>query len=180
MLGVGFEERGEALDFSIALQEARKVLGMAGPVVGKGEKIGKAPMGSGRDLGRRERGGRMGGGVGVGVGAADDAKVGADEARYVKRDLSLKEGQMLNMHLPGTKRDDEAGKSGIEPPSGGGLVSPAGSGFALLPPPPPPSGRGMRDERHLQRVDDGDGDVQDEKKTLEEMGFDDGEFGEFQ
>ena len=183
MLGMGFEERGEALDFSIALQEVRKVLGMEVAVPAGKTAVGLAPMmgTTPRSAGMGVRGGRAGFGVergraesatGAGAGAGFS---GREEGKYIKRDLSLKEGEMLHIGLPG--------RSGIEPPSGGGLVSPAGmSGFALLP--PPPSAREVREDHSQQnRVGSagGSGDAaQDEKKMLEEMGFDDGEFGEFQ
>ena len=153
ILGIGFEERSDAFDFGVALQEVRKVLGMNDGVPGTpGRKVEAVKV---------ER----------------------------KKDWGLKEGQMLHVDIGGRgvrRREgewegDEKGFSGgdegeatgggkgkgwIEPPSGGGISG----GFGLLPPPPPPaSSRGER--RRSTEVN---------AKKLEEMGFDDGEFGEFQ
>lgn len=168
MLGIGFEERGEALDFSIALQEARKVLGLEAvtPSV-------KSAMPSTPTMPRSA--GLIGGSRNVGV-VSDRSKpetaATEQEIQHVKRDWSLKEGQMLHVDLAGKNASVRTGVR-IEPPSGDGVVASAGSAFTLLP--PPPSAKEVREDQ--QRGVDG---VQDEEKTLEELGFDDGEFGEFQ
>ncbi|PNS18857.1 Adaptin ear-binding coat-associated protein 2 [Sphaceloma murrayae] len=125
-LGIGFEERGEAMDFGIALADERKVLGM-------------------------------------GVGAQEKGRERKD-VQEVKRDWGLKEGESIIVEIGGkgrTVRDKvdhgEENKAlfSIAPP-------PGGSGGGL---PPPPSASEVK---------------ADNKKVAQDLGFDDGEFGEFQ
>ncbi|KAF2750330.1 adaptin ear-binding coat-associated protein 1 NECAP-1 [Sporormia fimetaria CBS 119925] len=156
VLGMGFEERSEAFDFSIALQDARKVLGVDG-----GGGASKASSGV-------LRGGR-----------------GSEKAvEEPKRDFSLKEGETISINLGGLKGRRSRGESGanagssagtaqksdqdalfsIKPPPGSG----AGGGFL----PPPPSAKSVKEERRRSR--------QTFEQTPQDLGFDDGEFGEFQ
>ncbi|KAK0620317.1 adaptin ear-binding coat-associated protein 2 [Immersiella caudata] len=143
-LGIGFEERSEAFDFGVALQEAEKaVQGGSGEVKGK------------------------------------EAEKKKEEE--VKRDYSLKEGETITVNLSGTK----FGKNRIRPPpaasgsSGGGEGKRSGgsgkslASFALPPPPgsggngflpPPPSAQEVRKQKRL---------------SSQQLGFDDGENGEF-
>lgn len=146
VLGVGFEERSEAMDFGIALQEARKVWGL------------KAANGKGAE----ELGGKT---------------------ETVKRDLSLKQGEMIRIDLAGKvgRRDDaEDGDKGVENRALFSLVPPpqpyseqGGGAMPLLP--PPPNAQDAKKERRRSRQD-----VEPVAKTAAELGFDDGEFGEFQ
>ena len=148
VLGVGFEERSEAIDFGIALQEVRKVWGLE-------ETAGK------------------------------DKRTVGKEKETVKRDFSLKEGEMIHVdlgikgrsksHAEGDKDETKANKAlfSIAPPPGpyvekGG----GGGGSALLP--PPPSASDVKTERRRSR------NMQPVVKKAEDLGFDDGEFGEFQ
>ena len=147
VLGIGFEERGEAIDFGIALQEVRKTW-----------KIDA----------RRNEGGKE----------VEKAK------QTVKRDLSLKEGEMIHVDLGmkgRNKKDVEIQKDekteikglfSIAPPTpnveDGGV-----RGMPFLP--PPPSAQGMKAERRRSRQD-----VLPAEKSASDLGFDDGEFGEFQ
>ncbi|KAF2482914.1 adaptin ear-binding coat-associated protein 2 [Neohortaea acidophila] len=128
-LGIGFEDRSPALDFNIALSEARKVLGF---------EAGSAAA-SGR--------------------GTDAPSSGVQDS---KQDFSLKEGQKIHIQLGGksrtvtsgnssTKQDDAAALFSIAPPPG------AGKGPGQIAPPPTVQG-----------------------KSAQELGFDDGEFGEFQ
>ena len=150
VLGVGFEERGQAIDFGIALQEARKVQG--------------------------------------GLEAKSASVQGP-----VKRDLSLKEGEMIYVDF-GTKgrrgkkeevvvdessagaqkRGSEALFSITPPPpyveKGGG-----GGGIPFLPPPPQSSQDSKAKEKRRSRQD-----MANAATPAAELGFDDGEFGEFQ
>ncbi|MCJ1318989.1 hypothetical protein MMC15_004321 [Xylographa vitiligo] len=141
VLGIGFEERAEAFDFGVALQEVRKVLGMEGGGGGGGKEgllVGEPPAGR-RKVGGRGEGKENAGGEG-------------------RRDWSLKEGESIHVEVGGRRERREEGKGvgWIAPPS-------AGQGVGFLP--PPPSAREVREER---------------RREAQEMGFDDGEFGEFQ
>lgn len=125
-LGLGFEDRAPALDFNIALGEARKVLGL-------------------------DRGQKGGG-----------AKKAVEET---KQDFSLKEGEKIHISV-GPK-----GRRGVSPNSeGAGGRDDGAALFSIAP--PPPSGTGKSAESTQSSSMDG--------KSAQELGFDDGEFGEFQ
>lgn len=163
VLGVGFEERPEAFDFSIALQEARKALGW--------ETSGDA---------QRE-------------GGVKSATAAAAAVTAPHKDYSLKEGETITINIGnkfGRRKQQQAEETSgpaaslqsfalAPPPSSsrveGGSSSPGGAaggssadggggggggGFAL---PPPPRAQ----------------DVKSKRKSLMQMGFDDGQFGEF-
>lgn len=144
VLGIGFEERSEAIDFGIALQEVRKF-----------QEVGKenAPLGRKKPTG----------------------KSGLAEKVSEKKDFSLKEGQTIHIDLgnkPGRRRDgrDEKEDRYIAPPSGGFLENGA---MSFLP--PPPSAQDIRAEKSKSKHDS-----VPEPGSIAAMGFDDGEFGEFQ
>ncbi|KAK2616838.1 hypothetical protein QQS21_000215 [Conoideocrella luteorostrata] len=136
-LGIGFEERSEAFDLAVALQEARRSLGLEG-------------------VQRRESGGK-------------------EES---KRDYSLKEGETITVNIGkklGRRREPESSPSSsdpttlqsfaLPPPPAAAAAAVASSdagegGFAL---PPPPTAE----------------DVKRKRRSLRDMGFDDGQFGEF-
>ncbi|KAF2688226.1 adaptin ear-binding coat-associated protein 2 [Lentithecium fluviatile CBS 122367] len=148
VLGMGFEERSEAIDFNIALQDARRVLGF--------EANPNAP------------------------GSGPRGKSSQKAVEEPKRDFSLKEGQTISINLGGLKgrrerkeesksppeqqKSDQAALFSIKPPPGSG-----GSGFL----PPPPSAKSVKEERRRSRQNF-------EHPKPEDLGFDDGEFGEFQ
>ena len=154
VLGVGFEERGEAIDFSGALQEARKVLGLEPKVSGKA--------------------------------------AGAN-SEEIKKDYGLKQGETIKVDLGNIKRTRRKADDGdAADTSEGGKTAAL---FSIKPPPdpspqrdkadkgalpflaPPPSAQEARAEKRRSRgfelpvVKD---------KSASELGFDDGEFGEFQ
>ncbi|KAK1721042.1 hypothetical protein BDP67DRAFT_390754 [Colletotrichum lupini] len=145
VLGVGFEERSEAFDFGVALQEAQKSLGLL-------------------DASHAKQ-------------AAENSKRAEEEKN---KDYSLKEGETITINFGGSKIGRRARtESGSEIPGGGagGL-----QGFSLPPPPsapkssggagsfglpPPPSAANIRDKKRENR------------KSAQDLGFDDGQFGEF-
>ena len=123
-LGVGFEERSEAFDFGVALQEAGRALSWGGAAASSGS------------------GGQVLKGVGGGGGGAG----GAGEEK--SRDLSLKEGETITVNLAGTRfgrRRPAAQNEGGADAAGGGKSL---ASFAL-PPPPPPSAREVRAQKRL-------------------------------
>ncbi|KAM3563661.1 hypothetical protein MY1884_001130 [Beauveria asiatica] len=183
VLGIGFEERPEAFDFAVALQEARKALGW---------EAAAAAAAVGGDVGQR-----------AGRGGDDKEKKAAAEAGDPPtKDYSLKEGETITINIGGKfgrkrqqqqqvgeeEEEEEKGhRSGASlqsfalapPPSSSSSSSsslslsaaagrPKGNtsvgggdvGFAL---PPPPSAQ----------------DVKSKRRSLIQMGFDDGQFGEF-
>ncbi|KNG47116.1 adaptin ear-binding coat-associated protein 1 [Stemphylium lycopersici] len=160
VLGMGFEERSEAFDFSIALQDARRVLGLD-------QKSNSASSSSSSRSSRSAQNG---------------------VAEEPKRDFSLKAGETISINLGGLKgrrsrshegeKSDEGQKSeqdalfSIKPPPGSGG---AGGGFL----PPPPSAKSVKEERRRSRQNFDPASLQP-KQTAEDLGFDDGEFGEFQ
>lgn len=149
VLGIGFEERSEAFDFSVALQEVRKTLGI------------------------EEQGG---GGKPIAAGMKKES-----EKSEVKRDFSLKEGETITVNIGGrgagrrTPRKSEESERGL-------------GGFSLPPPPvgasmgsflpPPPSAQEVKAQKRLSQNNMEAPSLPE--PSAEELGFDDGEFGEFQ
>ncbi|KAK2067660.1 hypothetical protein P8C59_001375 [Phyllachora maydis] len=159
-LGIGFEDRSEAFDLGVALQEALKALALGG---------GDAP--------------------GPGPGTPSHRAEPAHKGLEPKRDYSLKEGETITVNLSGTKlggrtlqqrtssikrrgRDlgDGQGEAAslssfVLPPPPSGTSSAAGSspgaGFSLA---PPPSAKATEAQTRL---------------SAQDLGFDDGQFGEF-
>jgi hypothetical protein len=138
VLGIGFEERSEAFDFGVALQEARRALGWEGGRTGAGNQ------------------------------EASDAKKVED------KDYSLKEGETITVNIGskglGSRRaqaapapEESSGnlQSFALPPPPGSSSSGGGSGGFSLPPPPSAE------------------DVKRKRRSAQELGFDDGQFGEF-
>lgn len=142
VLGIGFEERSEAFDFSVALQEVRKTLGIDAE---SANKVGKKPQ-------------------------------KAAEKQPEKRDFSLKEGETIKVTIgskglgrraQGNLQQSGQSLSGSLPPP------PAFGGGSLLP--PPPSANEVKARKRLSQ------NIEPPKlSSAEELGFDDGEFGEFQ
>ncbi|KAH8686988.1 hypothetical protein BGZ61DRAFT_454008 [Ilyonectria robusta] len=133
ILGIGFEERSEAFDLSIALQEARKALGWEG----------------------------------------EQSKPAAAKEQEEKRDYSLKEGETITVSFGGSKfgrRKAQAGSSS----SGSGSGAASLQSFALPPPPPGPSGGGFSLPPPPSAQS-----VKKQQQSAKDLGFDDGQFGEF-
>ncbi|KAH6677935.1 adaptin ear-binding coat-associated protein [Plectosphaerella plurivora] len=147
-LGVGFEERSESFDFGVALQEARKGLGVDD--------------------------------TGAPISAAAVAAAAAAAPAEEKKDYSLKEGETITINLggkfrrrppPTQQQEDEPSDlsafSLAPPPSGGSSSSGAGAG-SFLPPPPRPGASHARTMSRDQK-----------RRSAQDLGFDDGQFGEF-
>ncbi|KAI5868601.1 DUF1681-domain-containing protein [Durotheca rogersii] len=146
-LGVGFEERGEAFDFGVALQEAQKTLGWGSAAAGPDKKSAAAAASS----------------------SSSDRTDGPDRLR----DLSLKEGETITINLPGrfgrrkpetpqapSSSSSSAGSFSLPPPPGPAFSSPSRGAGGI---PPPPSTQSTRSKR----------------LSAQDLGFDDGKFGEF-
>lgn len=140
-LGIGFEERSEAFDFGVALQDAQKALGLDG-----------------------------------GAAAAASAEQAKKRAEEEKRDLSLKDGETITVNLGG-----KFGRRRPQPEQRSSGENASLSSFSLPPPPsssgsrgafsiPPPPGLGSSASVSA---------VKPQQKTAQDLGFDDGENGEF-
>lgn len=156
VLGMGFEERSEAFDFSIALQDARRVLGFE-----------VKPPGL------------------AGPGVRGSAK-SQPEVEEPKRDFSLKEGETISINLGGLKGRRSRSHEGADKSSQEQQKSEQDALFSIKPPPgsgsggflpPPPSAKSVKEERRRSRQTF---EQSPPKQTAEDLGFDDGEFGEFQ
>jgi hypothetical protein len=137
VLGVGFEERSEAFDFSVALQEVRKTLGLLS--VAERKNVGR-----------------------------EKAKEKVEE----KKDFSLKEGQTITVNIGGKKGRRSEGKSSENAGGGGFALGPSPGGGLL---PPPPSAQEIKAQKRLSQTFS-----LPAPGSIEDLGFDDGEFGEFQ
>ena len=145
ILGIGFEDRGEAIDFGIALQDVRKVQGME---------------------------------LEKGLGNSRGGKSGQSGGKEVKKDFSLKEGEMIHVDIGGKGQrrvgNHDVGEGGksvptVAPPSVDRQLGEGNLPFL----PPPPSAAAVREKRKSQ-------EIRPAGSTAAELGFDDGEFGEFQ
>ncbi len=167
MLGIGFEERPEAFDFSVALQEARKTLGLDQAVGGAGKP------------------------------SPADKTPPVDE----KRDYSLKEGETITVNF-GSSKFRRSRPQGSSTDGSDTAAESAGSlsSFSLPPPPssgsrgfslpPPPSGSTSRASPLIPpppsasstprpRESASGGSSRPQRKSAAELGFDDGQNGEF-
>lgn len=138
-LGMGFEERPEAFDFGVALQDVRRVLGFDGTQASSAAAGKKGPPG--RPLAPKPT------------------------ISDVKRDFSLKEGESITINIGGKS------KIGKSVDSGDGSV---GGGLFAIPPPPGKSAEAPLPSAPPSTT------ARKHQPTAEELGFDDGEFGEFQ
>ncbi|KUI68563.1 Adaptin ear-binding coat-associated protein 2 [Cytospora mali] len=135
-LGIGFEERSEAFDFGVALQDARKALGLDG-----GTEAAAAQV-------------------------QQQKKKDSEE----KRDLSLKEGETITVNL--------AGKFGRRRPQQESEPSDENASLSSFSLPPPPNASGSRGGFSLAPPPSAQ-EVRQDQQTAKDLGFDDGQFGEF-
>lgn len=162
IVGLGFQERSDAFDFGVALQEARKGLSGFGD---------KADGGGGK-------GGRL---------TEEEER----ERREKEKDLSLKEGETIKIYFGGrfvgrtrtggSADGDDSGGFVLSPPPGPGpkaISVGGGSGFSSVessnpvtqhPPADSAASFGLKPPPTSQQ----------RKQEAEALGFDDGEFGEF-
>ena len=127
VLGIGFEDRSDAFDLSVALQEARRGLGLE----------------------------------------ADANKKKAADADAPAKDYSLKEGETITVNIGG-KTGRRRPQAEREPPSSDAATL---QSFAL----PPPSAAPAVGLAPPPSADD----VKRKRRSLRDLGFDDGQFGEF-
>ncbi|KAI5193651.1 DUF1681-domain-containing protein [Aureobasidium subglaciale] len=148
-LGMGFEERPDAFDFSITLAEARKLLGM---------EQNAAP------------------------GQAQAQQMGRKTVEEPKKDFSLKEGESIHV---------EIGRRGRRQQQSDGAAKDDGNAlFSIAPPPPPaseddfaslPSLAPPPSAAHAKAVSKSPSPARPQNQpSAQDLGFDDGEFGEFQ
>ncbi|CAK7274741.1 hypothetical protein SEPCBS57363_006316 [Sporothrix epigloea] len=157
VLGIGFEERPDAFDFGVALQEARKSIGgnMAGNTAGTAQEATTAAQ--------KE---------------ADKKSYSLKEGETITINLGSKYRRNGPTASAASSEDGKGGSSGglsgfsLPPPPPSGASSPYS-----LPPPPPPK------RRTANRRSVGDpsvlGQGQQQGKSTAELGFDDGPSGEF-
>ena len=152
MLGVGFEDRSEAFDFGVCLQEVRRIQGV--------DNLSNASAAS-------KRGGQS---LGQSL-PKNDLSLKAGETITVK--LSGRHDRARNPSEDAPcSADESAALFAIPPPP---RVSAGGDGAppVILPPPPQNAREGRAEKRRSRRVEV-------EQKSSSAAGFDDGEFGEFQ
>ncbi|KAL6813035.1 hypothetical protein GGI42DRAFT_162859 [Trichoderma sp. SZMC 28013] len=133
VLGIGFEERSDAFDLAVSLQEARRSLGWE----------------------------------------AEQSQNPADaKAKTETKDYSLKEGETITVNLGGTKFGRRRPQHADEEASSTSSSSADLQSFAL---PPPPAGAASFSLPPPPKTSD----VKEKRKSLKNLGFDDGQFGEF-
>lgn len=191
VLGIGFEERGEAIDFGISLQEVRKVQGI--------------PL----EVGRKGMVGKKAAEVEV-VKEKKDFSLKVGETIHV--DIGKKGRRIKGEEIAVRDKDNERATFSLAPPSytpkvgvGGTVPSlpPPPSAqdnkramFSLAPPPytpkvgvggivpslpPPPSAQDVKTQRRRSRQDVPTQAISaSASASASDLGFDDGEFGEFQ
>ncbi|KAI9840336.1 MAG: hypothetical protein M1837_001754 [Sclerophora amabilis] len=164
VLGIGFEERSEAFDFGVCLQEVRKMQEPDKWLFGVGKKAGAAsnktllPGAETKDFTLKE-----GQTIAVNIGSRKGRKRG-DEQRDPKRGGSA----------TGSPASSESSLFSIPPPPAYSPSSSTSSDSTMSFLPPPPSAQDVKAERRRSQQK-----IEPEPGSAADLGFDDGEFGEF-
>ncbi|TFB01449.1 Adaptin ear-binding coat-associated protein 2 [Trichoderma ghanense] len=141
VLGIGFEERSDAFDLAVSLQEARRSLGWESEQAHGGSSSSSANNPA-------------------------DGKAKKTETK----DYSLKEGETITVNLGGTKFGRRRPQNAEDSATTSSSSSADLQSFAL--PPPPAGGFSLSPPPKTS-------DVKEKRKSLKNLGFDDGQFGEF-
>ena len=153
MLGIGFEERSEAIDFGICLQECRKVLGFDPAPQG----VGKGPSRAGKKdeaVEKRDWSLKEGETIRVDIGRRGRRIDGQDNGNLADNSGGAEEKALFSIKLPpGMTVDQNGGIPKLAPPSS------------------------VHESRAERRRSKG---YTPERINPKDFGFDDGEFGEFQ
>jgi hypothetical protein len=127
--------------------------------------------------GAKQQQGKPSGGQRAGIGGFKPTQ--PDE---IKRDLSLKEGETITINIgnKGKRPAVSMGSSSLTPENASYTLPPPpssgkpSSNFSMAFLPPPPSAASVRAAQKRKSQE------QSAQPTAEDLGFDDGEFGEFQ
>lgn len=183
VLGIGFEERGEAIDFGITLQEVRKVQAIEMEAGRKGmagkKAVEKEPVKEKRDFSLKE-----GETIHVDIGnkGRRSRREGIDRDEDNERAMfsiapppyapKRVGGMPLSPPQPIDRdEDNKPAMFSIVPPP----YAPKGGVGGMSLSPPQPSVQDVKTQRRRSRQD-----IPAQAASASDLGFDDGEFGEFQ
>ncbi|KAI9801753.1 MAG: hypothetical protein M1825_003125 [Sarcosagium campestre] len=172
VLGLGFEERSEAFDFGVSLQEVRKVQGLDKPKTAsggaRGSKVAAAAAKSPEKMDFSLKDGET---ITINIGSKSRKAHGKSHGGSTASSATSDSPSLFSIPAPPSPASPGSPLFSIPPPPS----SPGGSGTAMPLLPPPPTAQGVKAERRRSR-----GKTPPVSGSAESMGFDDGEFGEFQ